>query len=154
VRAVQALGDHAGLGIEGEAPHCVRPRAVDDTSRHHAHDARGGIRARQRLLRRCRSPRELRGHGWPRRIRVDALEVDAVRTRAEPRFHERSDSHEPVAEDDRQVRNVAPQPLAMLRRGDREACDDHGGIHGLVLRMRRWHHVHPRPHQEVTQQWQ
>jgi hypothetical protein len=43
--------------------------------------------------------------------------------------------HDPVSEDDGEVRNVAPEPRSVQLRLDNKVCDDHGQIH-LGARLR------------------
>jgi hypothetical protein len=68
---------------------------------------------------------ELARHRGPGRVRVDPGLLEAEQARAPPRLNERADPNLPVAEHDRKVWHVPPQPATVARRLDRESADEH-----------------------------
>jgi hypothetical protein len=151
VPAVRALTDISGPGIDDDASRRVRAGIVHRACAQHANDAHRGIRAGQRCLGRCRFSYQLSGHRGPGRVGVNLLELNAVDARAETGFHEWADAHEAIAEDHGQVRDVATQPRAVLRRRDRESCHDDRGVNRVIVCGGRRNGVHSRIADEFVQ---
>jgi len=96
----------------------VRRGTVGESTRHDACHLGGGGCGSHRVGGRRRQHRELRGERRPGAVGVAAVQVEAVQAGGGARFDDVPHRHRRVGCHHRQVRDVALQPAAVLRRGD------------------------------------
>jgi hypothetical protein len=96
-----------------------------DPSEDDARDPGRDLRADQRGVERGTVLEELGCDGRPGRIVVGAVQLDAVQAGPGARCHEGTETDEAVSEDDRQMRDVVPEPPGVpARRQDEVAEQD------------------------------
>jgi len=135
MRQMLARDPSARRRLESAAPDSAarvgRVHRGDDQRGHH-----GGDRIRDELgLAGPRATVQLRSHRGPRRVGIGAMQVDAAHAGSAARPDEGADVDAAVAEDDREMRDVAAQPGAVPRRLDRVRTDDHGQCRRLDQRI-------------------
>jgi len=96
--------------------------------KHHPAGLRGGFERKRRGVGGTAATEQLARERRPRGIRVTMVQFEAVQARAGPWRDERADLYSAVAEDNRQVRNIAAQPHSPSGWGEHVVADEHGGV--------------------------